>query len=63
MTQESPALYVVPTPLGNLADMTQRAIDVLRQVRWVAAEDTRHSAPLLRHFGVSARLIAPHSRS
>lgn len=63
MTQESPALYVVPTPLGNLADMTQRAIDVLRQVRWVAAEDTRHSAPLLRHFGVSARLIATHEHN
>ena len=63
MTQESSALYVVPTPLGNLADMTQRAIDVLRQVSWVAAEDTRHSAPLLRHFGVSARLIATHEHN
>ena len=63
MTQESSALYVVPTPLGNLADMTQRAVDVLRQVSWVAAEDTRHSAPLLRHFGVSARLIATHEHN
>lgn len=40
--------------------MTQRAIDVLRQVPWVAAEDTRHSAPLLKHFGSKARLLAAH---
>ena len=63
MTQEFPALYVVPTPLGNLADMTQRAIDVLRQVSWVAAEDTRHSAPLLKHFGASARLLPTHEHN
>lgn len=63
MTQESTALYVVPTPLGNLSDMTQRAIDVLRQVAWVAAEDTRHSAPLLKHFGSSARLLAMHEHN
>lgn len=63
MTPDSPALYVVPTPLGNLGDMTQRAIDVLRQVNWVAAEDTRHSAPLLRHFGSTARLLAAHEHN
>ncbi|SDH81012.1 16S rRNA (cytidine(1402)-2'-O)-methyltransferase [Propionivibrio dicarboxylicus] len=63
MTQEAAALYVVPTPLGNLSDMTQRAIEVLRQVDWVAAEDTRHSAPLLKHFGVSARLLATHEHN
>ena len=63
MTEESPALYVVPTPLGNLADMTQRAIDVLRGVSWVAAEDTRHTAPLLKHYGVSARLLAAHEHN
>ncbi len=56
-------MYVVPTPLGNLSDMTQRAIDVLRQVPWVAAEDTRHSAPLLKHFGASARLLASHQHN
>jgi 16S rRNA (cytidine1402-2'-O)-methyltransferase len=38
--------------------MTQRAIEVLRQVPWVAAEDTRHSALLLRHYGCNARLLA-----
>jgi 16S rRNA (cytidine1402-2'-O)-methyltransferase len=63
MTEESPALYVVPTPLGNLGDMTQRAIDILRSVKWVAAEDTRHTAPLLKHFGSSARLLAAHQHN
>ncbi|WP_301100776.1 16S rRNA (cytidine(1402)-2'-O)-methyltransferase [Propionivibrio sp.] len=63
MTEDSPALYVVPTPLGNLGDMTQRAIDVLRRVAWVAAEDTRHSAPLLRHYGCTARLLAAHEHN
>ena len=63
MTLDSPALYVVPTPLGNLGDMTQRAIDVLRQVAWVAAEDTRHSAPLLKQFGSNARLLAAHEHN
>ena len=63
MTEESLALYVVPTPLGNLGDMTQRAIEVLRQVPWVAAEDTRHSAPLLKHFGCNARLLAAHEHN
>ena len=43
--------------------MTQRAIEVLRQVRWVAAEDTRHSAPLLKHFGCNARLLAAHEHN
>ena len=43
--------------------MTQRAIDVLRRVTWVAAEDTRHSAPLLKHFGCTARLLAAHEHN
>ena len=43
--------------------MTQRAIEVLRQVPWVAAEDTRHSAPLLKHFGCTARLLAAHEHN
>jgi 16S rRNA (cytidine1402-2'-O)-methyltransferase len=63
MTFESSALYVVPTPLGNMGDMTQRAIDVLRAVPWVAAEDTRHSAPLLKHYGCAARLLAAHQHN
>lgn len=63
MTHESATLYVVPTPLGNLGDITLRAIDVLRSVSWVAAEDTRHTAPLLKHYGVSARLMAAHQHN
>ena len=54
---------MVPTPLGNLADMTERAIDVLRRVKWIAAEDTRHTAPLVRHFGSAARLLPAHEHN
>jgi 16S rRNA (cytidine1402-2'-O)-methyltransferase len=43
--------------------MTQRAIDILRQVPWVAAEDTRHTAPLLKHVGSTARLLAAHEHN
>ena len=60
MTEEFAALYVVPTPLGNLGDLTQRAAEILRAVPWVAAEDTRHSAPLLKHVGSAARLLPAH---
>lgn len=63
MTEESPALYVVATPLGNLGDLSSRAADILRAVRWVAAEDTRHSAPLLRHLGAAARLLPAHEHN
>lgn len=60
MTEESAALYVVPTPLGNLADLTRRAEEVLRAVPWVAAEDTRHSGPLLKQLGSPARMLPAH---
>jgi 16S rRNA (cytidine1402-2'-O)-methyltransferase len=60
MTEEYAALYVVPTPLGNLADLTRRAEEVLRQVLWVAAEDTRHSGPLLKQLGSPARTLPAH---
>jgi 16S rRNA (cytidine1402-2'-O)-methyltransferase len=46
-----------------MGDMTQRAIEVLRQVSWIAAEDTRHTAPLLKHYGCSARLLAAHEHN
>lgn len=63
MTFESSVLYVVPTPLGNLSDITRRAEEVLRAVPWVAAEDTRHTAPLLKHLGVMARLLPAHEHN
>ena len=63
MTEETAALYVVPTPLGNLSDLTRRAAEVLCAVPWVAAEDTRHSAPLLKQVGSSARLLAAHEHN
>ncbi|MDR0736387.1 MAG: 16S rRNA (cytidine(1402)-2'-O)-methyltransferase [Zoogloeaceae bacterium] len=63
MTTEYAPLYVVPTPLGNLADLSERARGVLCAVSWVAAEDTRHSAPLLRHMGAKARLLAAHAHN
>lgn len=63
MTNEYAALYVVPTPLGNLADLSRRAEEVLRSVAWVAAEDTRHSQPLLKTLGSSARMLAAHQHN
>jgi len=58
--EDAAALYVVPTPLGNLADLTRRAEEILRAVPWVAAEDTRHSGPLLKQIGSSARTLPAH---
>lgn len=57
------ALYVVPTPLGNLGDLTHRAETVLRSVPWVAAEDTRHSGPLLKQLGAQARTLPAHQHN
>ncbi|MBC7956925.1 MAG: 16S rRNA (cytidine(1402)-2'-O)-methyltransferase [Cytophagales bacterium] len=57
------ALYIVATPIGNLADMSLRAIHVLSLVDAVACEDTRHSAPLLRHLGVDKPLLAVHEHN
>ena len=61
--QSPPSLYIVPTPIGNLADITQRAIDVLAMVDVVAAEDTRHSSVLLNHLQIKANLLALHDHN
>lgn len=61
--KEMGTLYVVATPIGNLGDMTLRALDTLKQVDVVAAEDTRHTVGLLRHFGISKPLIAVHEHN
>jgi 16S rRNA (cytidine1402-2'-O)-methyltransferase len=56
-------LYVVATPLGNLGDLSPRAADTLKRVAAVAAEDTRHSKPLLNHAGSQAELVSFHAHS
>jgi 16S rRNA (cytidine1402-2'-O)-methyltransferase len=59
----APALYLVATPIGNLADLSLRAIHVLALVDAVACEDTRHSAALLRHLGLDKPLLALHQHN
>lgn len=56
-------LYVVATPIGNLTDMSERALNVLRDVDLIAAEDTRHSGILMRHFAIDTPCIAYHEHS
>ena len=62
-TFEKSTLYVVATPLGNLGDFSPRAIETLKNVDVIAAEDTRHSRPLLQHFGIATPLISLHSHN
>ncbi|MCL5041614.1 MAG: 16S rRNA (cytidine(1402)-2'-O)-methyltransferase [Gammaproteobacteria bacterium] len=59
----SGTLYVVATPIGNLQDISPRALDTLREVDLIAAEDTRHSARLLQHFGISTATTACHDHN
>lgn len=59
----APALYVVATPLGNLGDMTLRALACLRAADAIACEDTRHSRPLLDHYGIVAPCFALHEHN
>lgn len=56
-------LYVVPTPIGNLADMVPRALTVLQTADVIAAEDTRHSGKLMQHFQISTPMVAYHDFS
>lgn len=56
-------LYVVPTPIGNLEDITYRALSVLQGVNLIAAEDTRHTGLLLKHFAINAHLFSLHDHN
>ena len=59
----SGTLYIVPTPLGNLGDITHRAMEALQHVDWVACEDTRRTLGLMNHLGISKPLLSYHAHS
>lgn len=61
--QQAGVLYLVPTPIGNLGDMTPRAIEILQQVDVIAAEDTRHTQKLLNHFEIATKQTPLHEHN
>ncbi|UCC56752.1 MAG: 16S rRNA (cytidine(1402)-2'-O)-methyltransferase [Gammaproteobacteria bacterium] len=63
MTNKTGVLYVVATPIGNLRDISARAIDTLKDVSRIAAEDTRHSKKLLSHYGIRTPMTALHEHN
>ncbi|VAW99210.1 16S rRNA (cytidine(1402)-2'-O)-methyltransferase [hydrothermal vent metagenome] len=63
MSNENEYLYIVATPIGNLGDITYRAVEILSTVKLIAAEDTRHSRKLLSHYGINTKCIAIHEHN
>lgn len=61
--RESGTLYLVPTPIGNLEDMTFRAVRILKEADLIAAEDTRNTIKLCRHFGIDTPLVSYHEHN
>ena len=56
-------LYVVSTPIGNLEDITYRAVRILKEADWIACEDTRTTRHLLDHYGIATRTISYHEHN
>lgn len=63
MSNETGSLHVVATPIGNLGDMSSRAVETLRAVTVIAAEDTRHARRLLNHFGIATPAVSYHEHN
>lgn len=62
-TVNAASLFLVATPIGNLGDISSRALQVLAEAAWIAAEDTRHSKHLLQHYAITTRVLAYHQHN
>jgi 16S rRNA (cytidine1402-2'-O)-methyltransferase len=62
-SEQHGCLYIVPTPIGNLADISQRALDILATVDAIGCEDTRHSRTLLQHYNINTATFAVHDHN